>query len=108
MILKIKDFVSEDDVQHMEDDVKWWMYDNIRRITWKIVPEGHKELGPERSIKLQIDHPYQDCSKPTWVLINVKRTVPEFGEIEDLFAIRTEAYICNDEGQTLEVLRPNG
>ena len=99
MILKIVDYeIEKEDGEYQK---VFWLYDNLERIKYK----GRKDLDnkdPKDKYKLVVVNPFQSSGPTTAfeIIGAVDKDNREF-----LFAIETEAFIMNDRGETLEIIR---
>lgn len=87
-------------------ETKWFLYHNISRHVYsETTYDAMKNAIENGSFKLITFNPKEKIpSDPLLRIGTIRETA--FGEQEDIFLIDTEAYILNDQGDTIEILMP--
>ena len=97
------------------DDREWWLFDKIDRIvTYAPIIKKLYDNGEDSAVDVHVEifnhsHVKCDCSNVCVCNdnISIRRVCARLSNGEEiLIAFDTKAYLCNDEGSTLEILVP--
>ncbi len=98
-------------IERYDSDQQWWMFDNIRKISISTPLLRRNRIGINYDVTI-FDTPKSDCECEDEVQCNRCEKylvaccrLTDYSEI--LIAFDTLAYLCNDEGKTIEKIIAN-